>query len=372
MNAATREALARLKAWLLDCAYPIWWERGADLARGGYHDRLGLDGAPVPGGKRMRVQARQAHVYALASQLGWAGPAEAACRHGLDFILAHGRRPDGLYWSNFSEAGAPAGDAAELYDQAFVLLALASAFGAFGGAEREAVAAALRARLAACSHPLGGFAETTGAAEPLMSNPNMHLFEAFQAWAEVSADRAWSELAQSQARLALSRFIDPKTGALSEVFDAAWRPPAPDAMQIWPGHMFEWAWLLMRWDGADAASNAAALRLVEVAERVGVERGAAIFELDGRLEPRDRRARLWAQTERIKATSLAAQLTSDERLWDAAAEACATLEGFLEAPTPGLWRDWLDEAGAFREEPAPASSFYHIVGAIAELERLAG
>jgi mannose/cellobiose epimerase-like protein (N-acyl-D-glucosamine 2-epimerase family) len=30
----------------------------------------------------------------------------------------------------------------------------------------------------------------------------------------------------------------------------------------------------------------------------------------------------------------------------------------------------MDETGAFREEPAPASTLYHIVGAIAELEQI--
>jgi len=96
-----------------------------------------------------------------------------------------------------------------------------------------------------------------------------------------------------------------------------------------------------------------------------------MFALDGRLEPVDRGARLWAQTERLRAVATAASLTGDDGLWAAALEACGALEAFLATPTPGLWRDWMDEAGVFREEPAPATSFYHIVGAIAELERLA-
>ena len=51
-------------------------------------------------------------------------------------------------------------------------------------------------------------------------------------------------------------------------------------------------------------------------------------------------------------------------------DALRGLGRFLDVPTRGLWRDWMDEGGGFVEEPAPASSFYHIVGAIAELERL--
>jgi mannose-6-phosphate isomerase len=130
----------------------------------------------------------------------------------------------------------------------------------------------------------------------------------------------------------------------------------------------------MRWRPGDAAALKAARRLVEISETHGVDpkRNVAIFALDAGLAPLDRGARLWAQTERIKATTLAARLTGEERLWTAAAQACAGLEAFFAVPTRGLWRDWMEADGGFVDEPAPASSFYHIVCAIAELERLAG
>jgi mannose-6-phosphate isomerase len=35
----------------------------------------------------------------------------------------------------------------------------------------------------------------------------------------------------------------------------------------------------------------------------------------------------------------------------------------------GLWRDRLNSDGTFVQEPAPASSFYHIVCAILEVDR---
>ena len=43
------------------------------------------------------------------------------------------------------------------------------------------------------------------------------------------------------------------------------------------------------------------------------------------------------------------------------------LEAYLAVPVPGLWRDRLDPDGRFAEGPAPASSLYHLVAAIAEL-----
>jgi len=129
---------------------------------------------------------------------------------------------------------------------------------------------------------------------------------------------------------------------------------------------------LMDWPDADAATLASALQLAEVAERTGVDRaGFAIFAQDENLRPLDRGSRLWSQTERIRTCARAAALTDDGLLWDATVQACEALQAFLHTPTPGLWRDWRGETGVFREEAAPASSFYHIAGAIAELARLA-
>jgi len=370
LKPAAQAALGRLKIWLLEAAFPVWWEGGADRAAGGYFDRLGFDGASADAPKRVRVQARQAYAYALAPQLGWTGAAEAASRHGLEFLRRR-RAPDGLYRlgprrdSDWDGMG-------ELYDQAFVLLALATCRAAFGDPGLEAEADALVERLAAFAHPIGGFAETPGLAAPLFANPNMHLFESFLAWAAVSANPAWQALADRQGELALARLIDPSTGALHEGYGPDWtRLPAP---VIWPGHLYEWAWLLLRWRPEDSAALAAARRLTDLAERRGVDRRrkVAIFALDGALEPTDRGARLWAQTERIKAAALIASLTGDQDYWSVVAEACEALERFFQTPRPGLWRDRLTHEGSFVEEPAPASSFYHIVCAIAELERLAG
>jgi mannose-6-phosphate isomerase len=365
---------ARLKRWLFEDALPLWLSRGADPA-GGFHDRLNLDGSPAPGQRRLRVQARQVYVYALASRLGWPGKAAEAAERGLDAMLTARQPADGLYRLDPQAPSPPLDGMGELYDQAFVLLALASAQGLLGGGHYETLAQELRWSLATCAAPFGGFAEAPGLAAPLFANPNMHLYEACQAWVEVSFDPDWRSLSSSLTALALERLIDPASGVLYERYDADWQPPAQPADRVvWPGHLYEWAFLLMNCPHGGPASLRAAVRLIELAERRGVdpERGVAIFALDGNLAPVDRGARLWAQTERLRACLRAAALTGNAQFWLAALAACRAVEAFLDVPTPGLWRDWMDEAGAFREEPAPASSFYHIVGAIAELGRQSG
>ena len=42
---------------------------------------------------------------------------------------------------------------------------------------------------------------------------------------------------------------------------------------------------------------------------------------------------------------------------------------YLSTPVPGLWRDLRLAGGEIVASPAPASTFYHLVGAIAALDR---
>ncbi len=357
-----------LKAWLLDAAYPRWWQAGADRDHGGFHDCLDLTGRPLPGPKRARVQARQTACYGWAETLGWAGPWREAMRHGGDFLMAGHRRPDGLFHA-FSGGGGDRADFVDLYDQAFALLAL-SVLRQAGEPNAAAAAHALLDLLPV--HDGGGFAGFEG--EALHSNPNMHLFEAALAWVEIGGDAIWRGVADAQARLAMERLIDPATGALGETFGPGWRAPTdPRAQTVEPGHQFEWAWLLMRWRGlgGEAAALPVALRLIDLAESAGVDprRNVAIDRLDGDLRILDAGARLWPQTERLRAALLAARLTGQAAYWAMAERALAGLRPYLATTTPGLWADRLEPDGRFVAEPAKASSFYHIVGAIQELDR---
>lgn len=370
-----REAAARLQRWLLDAALPIWWERSADRKGGGYFDRLNLDGSVAEMPKRLRVQARQAYVYALAPGLGWDGPAKQASRHGLTQVMAH-KCDDGLFRTRPDEP-APLDGMGLIYDQDFVLLALASDRVAFGDRGQERHALAVLRDIAAFAHPRGGYAEARGLTEPLFGNPNMHLFESAQAWMRATGGVDWDALAAGLSSFACERLIDPATGAMLERFGADWRPPTSRAERfIWPGHLYEWAFLLLDRPGVTGDERAAALRLIKVAERRGVDRGRGVvlFALDDALAPLDRGARLWAQTERLRACARAAAEIGDGaqgegEMWDAALEAVGALDAFLDVPTPGLWRDWMSAGGGFVDEPAPASTLYHITGAIAELAR---
>jgi mannose-6-phosphate isomerase len=366
-----------LKAWALDHAFPLWWEVGADHVKGGFFEKIAQDGTPVEAPRRARVQPRQIYSYAVAGLLGWAGPWKQALNHGLDFYLAKYRRPDGFMRTLVASDGAPLDDKVDLYDQAFGLFGLAMAAQVLPErTDLPALAAQLRDRLYAdLKHPVAGFEESVPRSLPLLSNPHMHLFEASLAWLEVSGGEAgWRAMADELAELALGKFIDPVSGGLREYYDGDWNPaPGVAGRIVEPGHQFEWAWLLLRWGrlaGRDDAVRAA-LRMIAIGDGPGVDpaRGVAIFALLDDMSVHDNVARLWAQTERIKAGVLAAEVTGDGRWWATAAAGAEGLIKYFDTPVKGLWRDKLRADGTFVDEDAPASSFYHIVCAILELDR---
>jgi mannose-6-phosphate isomerase len=359
--ASLPEARAGLRAWLREAALPLWAGPGVDPQTGAFREALTIDGQAHDPRRRARVQARQAFVFATAAHAGLGDLWGEVARRGAEHFLDCYRRPDGLFVHTLTPAGEVSDRAARLYEHAFVLLALSALSRAEPGAAAYAAEGeALRDRLEGFRHSAGGFREVD---EPVFqANAQMHLFEAALAW-EAAGATGWAALADELAALALERFIDPETGALHEAFDAGWRPLRSGADVIEPGHQFEWAWLLGRWGRmrGTAAAAARAQRLYAVGLRgFDPRRGVVVGQLHEDLSVRDAGARLWAQTEFLRA----ALMFGDQTETLMAANAVAR---FLATPVPGVWRERMDPVGAFVEEPAPATSLYHVTTAILEL-----
>ena len=361
-------AAEKLRWWLFDAALPLWWKVGADHARGGYHERIDFDGRPVLLPKRSRVAARQAFCYSEAGRLGWDGPWRKAGRHALDFLRQRFVRDDGSVISTVSRDGSVLDATFDVYNQAFALLAYACGHGALdpgGGWQAQAyrLVATLRRGFA---HPGGGFLERRHGELPLCANPHMHLLEAALAWLTIDPNPVWREMADEIAALCRARFIDRDTGALRELFAADWTPVSGMGEVVEPGHHYEWAFLLDRWAQLTGRERPAEVpRLIAFADANGVDRQRRVavngVKLDGSMA--DATARLWPQTERIRAYLI------DHHDGDAARlrEAIESLSRYLDAPLPGLWYENLTAEGRFIVAAAPATSLYHIVGAVAAL-----
>jgi mannose-1-phosphate guanylyltransferase/mannose-6-phosphate isomerase len=363
------DGAARLTTWLRQAALPVWSSLGQE-ASGGFEEVLALDGRHVATQRRARVQARQLQVYAEAGRQGWQGPWKAVIATGLARLRALYLRPDGQMRTLLAADGAVMDETAMVYDQAFLIFALARIAVATDHPELEVEAAAVRDLLLKRADEQGGLTES--GEHPYQSNAHMHLLEAALAWEEADGGSAWSSLSDCIVRLARTKFIDPETGFLMEFFQEDWSPAPGDAGRlVEPGHQFEWAWLLARYGRrrADASVIADAWRLYEAGLRgVDKKRDIAVdaMNIDGGI--RSARSRLWPQTEWLKASLILASLEDDGRRTQCLEQAARAQRALWRYLSPqGLWRDKLLESDKFIDEPAPASSFYHIMAAFTQM-----
>ena len=243
---------------------PFWGTVGADAPGRGAHEALRLDGTPagLPF-KRMRVQARQIYVFSHAALLGWPDGARLAA-DAYGFIARHGWR-DGAWARRLAPDGAMLDPAADLYDMAFVLFALAWHARLTGDAAPLAQARRTVEWIEATMlHPPAGFRNAhPHEAGPRQQNPHMHLLEALLALLETTGDLFYADHAHALVSLFRRRLFDGATGTLGEFFTDDWAPvPGADGDLVEPGHHYEWVWLLNQYErltGQDASEEIGAL-----------------------------------------------------------------------------------------------------------------
>jgi mannose-6-phosphate isomerase len=368
MSRSLADAAAAAREWLFDAAFPFWLDKGVDARNGGFVDLVEIDGRAVPNSpKRTFVQGRQVFSYAAAGRLGWGGKWREAVAMGLDTIERHCRHPEGGFIHSLDANNRPAETRRDLYDQAFVATTEACGAEALGEPGRVERARAVFAELdGAWLRPPAGYWEGE-LPDPAYrrQNPHMHLLEAALAIRQTRWGND-ADLARCN-RLGgwfADYFFDRERGLLPEYFDGEWRVAAEESVRtVEPGHHFEWVWLLdwlKRAGGRDLSAIGA--RLWDFGRRRGIDpqRNVAVDELGFDGAVKSARARLWPQTERLKA----AITMRDE------AEILAAFDGlqpYLATPAAGACYDKMLPGGGFEAEPARASSLYHIVCAYAEL-----
>jgi mannose/cellobiose epimerase-like protein (N-acyl-D-glucosamine 2-epimerase family) len=372
---AIRQRATKARDWMFEQAFELWSTTGVHPVLG-FHERLTSNGRPAGDETtRVRVQARQVFCFALARQLGWSRQrADAMIAHGLDGLLGHCRREDGLFGKRMSHAGGLADPSADLYDTAFALLALSWA--ARAGHARAAdgardVCEAIETHLRRPDEE-GGYREALPAPATRIQNPHMHLFEASLAQYEALGDARALERARRIEALVEQRFVQPGTGALREAFAPDWGPSPDDRLEA--GHQYEWVWLMgerARLDGQPVSGAAEglyrnALSLTGPGGAVALE-----HELDGRL--RNATERTWGLTEALKAhisrhehgdlDAAPRIVESFDRLWE---------RHIAPSPVAGAWIDSYGPDGEPSATDITAATGYHVYMAFAELMRLAG
>lgn len=363
---------ARFLRWACDAAFPLWASRGFDPVAGRFEERLSLTGEPVAEAPlRLMTQARQLHVYAAAWRRGWFPDGLALVRQAFPAMVRDFYRRGGDEGWAFSvrRDGTPADLRRDLYGQAFALLAIAAYSSTTG--DRAALRLAdetlgfLDRRMAGEG---GGFVEQLPTvAAPRRQNPHMHLFEALLALWECSGDAAHWAAARRLFDLFAARFYQPESGVLGEYYDRRLAVAEGLAGRIVePGHHYEWIWLLRRFEtlgggGAEACVDG----LYAHADRHGFDReGLIVDELLDEGRPHRRARRVWPMTEAIRANLAEAARGRAGAADKAAGLTQRLLDRFL-APAPrGGWIDRIDEQGGRVSSFMPASTLYHLVGAL--------
>ncbi|WP_312796331.1 AGE family epimerase/isomerase [Tianweitania sp.] len=375
-NALVGLAFHRFKTWMLDLALPFWSTTGLS-PDGGVVECLSLDGRPArPGFKRVRVHARQIYVFSHAHILGVPDMLPAA-RHGVDFLLRHGRDHAGGWVVKMGEAGGVVDSEVDLYDQAFVILALVWWHKASGEHEALALArdtlAMIETRFARADGQ--GFLCRLPDRGGQLQNPHMHMLESVLALHEVMPTEQSDRVIRMLLRLFETHLFDAETGTLGEHFDQNWHAPADETGdRLEPGHHYEWVWLLHRARQLGyAVEPSIPACLLAFAETYGLAPGSALIHdevaRDGRILASGHRS--WPQTERIKALITRGETTGQWPHPDIF-QALDALWTHYIAPAPqGGWIDHITAEGKACVSAVPASTLYHLFLAYAELDRTA-
>jgi len=360
---------ARVQHWLRQEALPLWMKQGVD-ERGGFHEVLSFEGAPLNRPKRMRTMARQIYVFAMAHQRGWGAQAFPLIDHGLSFI-AKGRGAHGGFISSFDATGGVLDGREDLYDQAFVLLALAHAHAA---GHARAWALMEETLIFLDTHLVdgqaGGLFESPLRDEPYRrSNPHMHLLEAYLSWYRVTGEPRFIERARAIVELFTLKFFDAESWTLGEYFDHDWQIATSEAGAICePGHHFEWAWLL-----SDYAAQAARPEFLKFARKLyasslayGINRttGLSFNKILKSGRPLDPNTRSWQQTEALKAAIALDKHGELDLKPEIEARVAKLFRWHIDPAPTGLWIDAIDVAGRGLSRDVPASILYHLVCAL--------
>ncbi|MFC7292959.1 AGE family epimerase/isomerase [Hirschia litorea] len=361
------------KNWLMSVALPYWHEVGLDKVHGGSFEAMNMQGEPlVDMTRRFRVQARQVYAFAHAYDLGWR-PGLEAMRSPLEYMLKHCWLETGGWGHLYSRDGRCVNDTVDTYDQAFALLGLGWAYKVSG--DKKIYDAAQQTKdflFTNLRHPRGGFKENLNDDIPLRrANPHMHLFETAMWWMELHQDEQMADLASEIFGLFNTHFcID---GLLREYFNSDLSPLVETAEAKYhylePGHLLEWASLLRKYKQLTGRASEFTDYMEKFSDQYGMEAATGLVMnqclTTGGAIPISK-ARLWPQTEYIRIKLLSNDV-KDVRQGLVMLDRLKTIFLTVDGDIRGYWFDEVDSIGRATSNSAPASTLYHVIGALLPL-----
>jgi mannose/cellobiose epimerase-like protein (N-acyl-D-glucosamine 2-epimerase family) len=311
-------------------------------------------------------------VFSHAAVLGWEAGAGLSER-AYDYLIAKARRDDGGFVRLLTRQGAVKDPTPDLYDISFALFACAWRYRLSGDESvRKVAGETLDYVRRAMRGPYQGFWQWLPPTGPRLQNPHMHLTEACIAAFEAFGEDSYLDQARELVGLFRSKLFDGNT--LGERFDDHWRrTPGEEGRRMEPGHAFEWAWILARYQGLTAEETGeTAAALIKFGEAVGInpKTGAVYDELRDDGVPLITSSRSWPNTERIKAHLGQFEIGGEDPTAPVGASLRVLFDAYLNTTPRGLWIDQFDGQGRPTAKAVPASIFYHLFLAFSEVLRL--
>ena len=368
----SQELRTQAKDWLWT-AFATWSRVGWDERRGGFVEQLHMDGTPdADAARRVRVQARQVFSFAKALNMGWPNTeaAERLVAQGIDYIDTRLRHADGGFVHLINPDGSVIDDRRDLYDHAFMILAGSAAYKATGNQTALNIANDALAYIDTHlkDHEHGGWFESSQFELPRRANPHMHLLEAMMEYHDATGDMSALDRAAEVVCLFETKFFNPATNVMGELFEQDWSPTSPESEVIWePGHHYEWATLLHFYEqitGHDSASWRR--RLNRKADSIGINPttrfAANQLKADGTvLKPN---SRLWHQLERFRSRLLHQTEHAPDQNSTLARD---IFDRYLGRGPAGGWVDEVGTDGNAVSEKVPASMLYHAITSLREI-----
>jgi mannose-6-phosphate isomerase len=364
-------------SWMKNDALPFWATVGADHQRGGFHERLDLEGHPildVP--KRLMVQGRQIYVYCHAALLAWYGGPRSLVERCVEYIVSSFYRRDGRHgWiHSLAPDGSIASATRDTYAHAFVLLGLAWYYRLTGDSQVLTIVDETLTFLdEVIASARGGYLDAMPRSDEVRrQNPHMHLFESLIALHQATNQTKYLTRAVEIFDLFSAKFFNATHGSLCEYLTEDLNPLNDARGSITePGHHYEWIWLLRNFQRASGREVKSYCKsLYDHADKYGWdEEGFVVDEVAAAGSILKRSRRLWPHTEALKANIVEGEIgrmNCDEK---AARSVLRLTNVFLGRPFPSGWIDHVDQFGRPMVTMIPASTLYHLLGATAEAVR---
>lgn len=353
-----------ISTWLVRSFLPTWARILTPPGYVGFPEQVDASGSPIDSSERSTmVTARLIYTLCLCHELDPAGPYLDAARHGYAFLLQGRPGTDGRFSHVLYTDSRGSEQPADLYDSAFVLMALAAYAKVSGELAPLEIAREVGRQIDR------RYLERDASDGLQRQFPHMHLFEACELLARLQPDAGWTGRAGFILDLLEQKLILPN-GAIAELYDQSWSVAQEShVIQIEIGHQFEWAWLLYR--HSMLTGSQPARTIADGLYSFGIR---GVSWANGELQPfrncvnqygkamsEDRP--LWPMTELLRASHFRDRLTGGTS-GTSDAVVRSLFKHYLDHDN-STWVNDLADKGSGTLRPIPTRVLYHIIPALA-------